>query len=61
MPPRPDVSEERRGQILDAAAAVFARLGVRESRMDDIVEQADLSNYKGIAGILSSQGKFSGK
>jgi AcrR family transcriptional regulator len=43
MPPRPDVSEERRGQILDAAAAVFARLGVRESRMDDIVEKADLS------------------
>jgi AcrR family transcriptional regulator len=43
MPPRPDVSEERRGQILDAAAAVFARLGVRESRMDDIVAQADLS------------------
>jgi AcrR family transcriptional regulator len=43
MPPRPDVSEERRGQILDAAAAVFARLGVRESRMDDIVAEADLS------------------
>ena len=43
MPPRPDVSEERRGQILDAAAAVFARLGVHESRMDDIVEAADLS------------------
>ncbi|HLI81945.1 MAG TPA: TetR/AcrR family transcriptional regulator [Candidatus Binataceae bacterium] len=43
MPPRPDVSEERRGQILDAASAVFARLGVRESRMDDIVAQADLS------------------
>ena len=41
--PRPDVSEERRGQILDAAAAVFARLGVRESRMDDIVAEADLS------------------
>src|ERR1700676_1542809 len=42
MPPRPDVSEERREQILDAAAAVFARLGVRESRMDDIVEAAEL-------------------
>src|SRR5437867_10138512 len=41
--PRPDVSEERRGQILDAAAAVFARLGVRGSRIDDIVEEADLS------------------
>ena len=41
--PRPDVSEERRGQILDAAAAVFAKVGVRDARMDDIVEQADLS------------------
>ncbi len=43
MPPRPDVSEERREQILSAAANVFARLGVRESRMDDIVAEADLS------------------
>src|SRR5260370_26541819 len=43
MAPRTDVSEERREQILDAAATVFARLGVRESRMDDIVAQADLS------------------
>jgi len=43
MAPRADVSEERRGQILDAAASVFARLGVRESRMDDIVAEADLS------------------
>jgi AcrR family transcriptional regulator len=43
MPPRPDVSEERRDQILDAAAAVFARNGVRDSRMDDIVAEADLS------------------
>lgn len=41
--PRPDVSEERRDQILDAAAAVFARSGVRDSRMDDIVAEADLS------------------
>jgi len=43
MPPRPDVSEERREQILNAAATVFARLGVHESRMDDIVEEAALS------------------
>ena len=41
--PRPDDSEERRGQILDAAAAVFAKVGVRDARMDDIVAQADLS------------------
>ena len=41
--PRPDVSEERREQILDAAGAVFARLGFRDARMDDIVDQANLS------------------
>jgi AcrR family transcriptional regulator len=40
---RPDVSEERRGQILDAAGAVFARMGFHDARMDDIVEQANLS------------------
>jgi AcrR family transcriptional regulator len=43
MAPRPDVSEERKGQILDAAAAVFARAGVQDARMDDIVERAELS------------------
>jgi len=41
--PRPDVSEERREQILDAAGAVFARMGVHDARMDDIVDQASLS------------------
>lgn len=43
MSPRPDVSEERRNQILEAALAVFARLGFHESRMDDIAGQAGLS------------------
>ena len=43
MSPRPDVSEERKDQILDAAAAVFAEKGVHESRMDDIVEKSGLS------------------
>ncbi len=43
MAPRPDVSEERREQILDAAGAVFARMGVHDARMDDIVEEANLS------------------
>jgi AcrR family transcriptional regulator len=43
MSPRPDVSEERKDQILDAAAAVFAKKGVHESRMDDIVEISGLS------------------
>src|SRR5437899_3879617 len=41
--PRPDVSEERREQILEAAKTVFARIGVHEARMDDIVRAASLS------------------
>jgi AcrR family transcriptional regulator len=41
--PRPDVSEERREQILDAAGTVFARMGFHDARMDDIVDQANLS------------------
>jgi AcrR family transcriptional regulator len=41
--PRPDVSEARTNQILDAAAAVFARLGFHQARMDDIVAEAGLS------------------
>jgi AcrR family transcriptional regulator len=43
MSPRPDVSEERRNQILEAAIAVFARLGFRQARMDDIAREASLS------------------
>src|SRR5215470_12120599 len=43
MSPRPDVSEERKNQILEAAIAVFARLGFQQTRMDDIAEQAGLS------------------
>jgi AcrR family transcriptional regulator len=43
MSPRPNVSEERKQQILDAAIAVFARLGFRAARMDDVAEQAGLS------------------
>ena len=42
MSPRPDVSEERKNQILDAAA-VFSRLGFHEARMDDIVRESGLS------------------
>ena len=41
--PRPDVSGERRSQILDAAMAVFSRLGFHTARMDDIAEEAGLS------------------
>ena len=43
MSPRPDVSEERKNQILEAATAVFARLGFHKARMDDIVDESGLS------------------
>ena len=43
MSPRPDVSEERKDQILDAAEEIFAQQGVHESRMDDIVNKSGLS------------------
>src|SRR5689334_20396381 len=43
MAPRPDVSEERKNQILEAATAVFARMGFHKARMDDIGEEARLS------------------
>lgn len=43
MSPRPDVSVTRKNQILDAAMAVFARLGLHEARMDDIVQASGLS------------------
>ena len=43
MAPRPDVSEERKDQILDAATDVFAEKGFNEARMDDIVEESGLS------------------
>jgi AcrR family transcriptional regulator len=43
MSPRPDVSEERRTQILEAAMAVFARKGFDQARMDDIAQEAGLS------------------
>ena len=41
--PRPDVSETRKAQILDAATSVFARLGFHQARMDDIAQEAGLS------------------
>lgn len=43
MTPRPDVSEERKAQILEAAVAVFARQGFDGARMDDIAAEAELS------------------
>jgi AcrR family transcriptional regulator len=43
MSPRPDVSEERKNQILDAATQVFMQKGFDQARMDDIVEETGLS------------------
>jgi AcrR family transcriptional regulator len=43
MPPRTQPSTERTRQILDAAMAVFARLGFRQARMDDIARDAGVS------------------
>jgi AcrR family transcriptional regulator len=43
MSPRPDVSEERKDQILDAASEIFAEKGIHEARMDDIVAKSGLS------------------
>ncbi|RME88292.1 MAG: TetR/AcrR family transcriptional regulator [Anaerolineae bacterium] len=43
MSPRPNVSEERTKQILEAASAVFAEKGFYKARMDDIAAKAGLS------------------
>ncbi len=40
---RPDVSKDRKEQILGAATRVFSRLGFQKARMDDIVEASGLS------------------
>jgi AcrR family transcriptional regulator len=43
MSPRPDVSEERKTQILDAAEDVLTHKGIDEARMDDIADETGLS------------------
>jgi AcrR family transcriptional regulator len=43
MPPRPDVSEERRTQIIESAARVFARRGFADARMDDVAAESGVS------------------
>jgi AcrR family transcriptional regulator len=40
---RPDVSAERKTQILDTAAVVFAQHGFHQARIDDIVKASGLS------------------
>ena len=64
MSPRPDVSEERRNQILEAALRVFARLGFHDSRMDDIAQESKLSKgalylyYKSKDAIIAAILRF---
>ena len=43
MTPRPDVSEERKAQIYQAALACFGRKGYHRTTMDDIVAESGLS------------------
>ncbi|MBN1438755.1 MAG: TetR/AcrR family transcriptional regulator [Anaerolineales bacterium] len=43
MAPRPDVSEERRSQIIDSAIKVFTRKGFADARMDDVAAESGLS------------------
>ena len=43
MSPRPDVSNERKTQILNAAETVFNQKGLDSARMDDIAEETGLS------------------
>jgi AcrR family transcriptional regulator len=43
MSPRPNVSDERKSQILNAAEGVFTKKGFEEARMDDIAEETGLS------------------
>lgn len=43
MAPWPDVSEERKGQIVEAAVAVFSRLGFQRARMEDVARESGLS------------------
>jgi AcrR family transcriptional regulator len=43
MSPKPDVSEERKDQIMSAAEDVFAKKGFDKARMDDIADKTGLS------------------
>lgn len=43
MPPKLDLSDQRKIQILEAAMRVFARHGFDKTRMDDIVAEAGMS------------------
>ncbi len=43
LAPRPNVSVKRTHEVLEAATAVFARLGFHKARMDDIAQEANVS------------------
>lgn len=43
MSPRPNVSDERKNQILNAAEQVISKKGLDSTRMDDIAEETGLS------------------
>jgi AcrR family transcriptional regulator len=43
MSPRPNVSDERKTQIINAAEDVFTQKGFDEARMDDIAKETGLS------------------
>ena len=43
MSPRPNVSDERKTQIINAAEGVFTEKGFDQARMDDIAEETGLS------------------
>jgi len=43
MSPRPNVSDERKNQIITAAEDVFTKKGFAEARMDDIADETGLS------------------
>jgi len=43
MSPKPNVSEERKDQIMNAAKDVFAHKGFDKARMDDIADKTGLS------------------
>jgi AcrR family transcriptional regulator len=43
MSPRPNVSDERKSQIINAAEEIFTQKGFDEARMDDIAEGTGLS------------------
>jgi len=43
MSPKPNVSDERKSQIITAAEDVFTKKGFAEARMDDIADETGLS------------------